>query len=122
MLQVSICVFSSNELLIRLHPDLTGSTSSSISNATVVTCESFKGGTMTLGVRASVLPPSDVFGVFIDGVKETQLIAVNSWRELIVNVPAGRHVIDFSYQYNMFSVDPMPPSPPSREGKSFSTF
>lgn len=76
---------------------------------------------MTLGVRASVLPPSDVFGVFIDGVKETQLIAVNAWRELIVDVPAGRHVIDFSYQYNMFSVDPMPPSPPSREGKSFST-
>ncbi|KAL7542553.1 hypothetical protein ACHAXR_012901, partial [Thalassiosira sp. AJA248-18] len=40
-------------------------------------------GTMTLGVKASVLPPSssDIFGIFIDGVNFMQLFDVNEWRE-----------------------------------------
>eukprot|EP00571_Detonula_confervacea_P009171 CAMPEP_0172318502 /NCGR_PEP_ID=MMETSP1058-20130122/35080_1 /TAXON_ID=83371 /ORGANISM="Detonula confervacea, Strain CCMP 353" /LENGTH=118 /DNA_ID=CAMNT_0013033351 /DNA_START=105 /DNA_END=458 /DNA_ORIENTATION=+ len=69
-----------------------------------------------MGVLASVLPPSDVFVIFVDGVKEKEMIDVNEWQEITVDIPAGRHVIDFSYQYNLYNVDPLPPSPPNREG------
>ena len=72
---------------------------------------------MSLGVRASVLPPTDVFVIFVDGVGVSQLVDVNEWTQAVVDVPPGSHVIDFSYQYNMFNVDPLPPSPPNREGK-----
>ncbi|KAL7542552.1 hypothetical protein ACHAXR_012900 [Thalassiosira sp. AJA248-18] len=98
-------------------PDLSGTASfPAVSNATISTCETFAGGTMTLGVKASVLPPSDMFGIFIDGINDIQLVDVNEWREVIVDLPPGRHVIDFSYQYNVFNLDPLLPSPPTIEG------
>ena len=71
---------------------------------------------MTLDVKASVLPPADVFVIYVDGVKEMQLIDVNDWTSIEVDVPEGRHEIAFSYQYNVFNVITLPTSPPNREG------
>ena len=98
-------------------PDLSGATSKSISNITISTCDSYEGGTMSFGVRASVLPPTDLFKVYINGEEKLLLIDVNEWKEVTLDVPGGRQSIDFSYQYNPFDVDPLPPSSsPLREG------
>lgn len=71
---------------------------------------------MSFGVRASVLPPTDLFKVYINGEEKLLLIDVNEWKEVTLDVPGGRQRIDFSYQYNAFGVNPLPPSPPLREG------
>ena len=34
----------------------------------------------------------------------------------MLGLSPGPHVIDLSYQYNMFAVSPLPPSPPGRLG------
>ena len=97
-------------------PDLSGATSKSISNITISTCDSYEGGTMSFGVRASVLPPTDLFKVYINGEEKLLLIDVNEWKQVTLDILPGSQRIDFSYQYNPFNVDPLPPSPPLREG------
>lgn len=88
-------------------PDLTGANSIAISNASVSICETFSGGTMSIIVLANVLPPTDVFKIYVDGVETMQLIDVNDWSLVAVDIAPGRHVIDLSFQYNIFSVDPL---------------
>lgn len=67
----------------------------------------------------SVAPPIDVFIIFIDGVSAVQLTEANDFTDVVFAVEAGRHVIDFSYQYNIFGTDPLPPSPDTRLGKHY---
>ena len=58
-------------------PDLTvaGATSIAVANATVSTCVTYLGGTMSISVLAGgILPPTDVFGLYVDGVEARQLI------------------------------------------------
>lgn len=35
--------------------------------------------------------------------------SVNEWSLVTVGITPGRHVIDLSYRYNVFSADPLPP-------------
>jgi len=56
-------------------PDLGGSTSIAVANASVSTCATFLGGTMFITVLAGgVLPPTDIFGIYLDGVEKIGLI------------------------------------------------
>ena len=56
-------------------PDLGGSASIAVANASVSTCETFLGGTMSITVLAGgVLPPTDIFGIYLDGVEKIGLI------------------------------------------------
>jgi hypothetical protein len=55
-------------------PNLTGSTTAAIANASVTTCETYLGGTMSITILANVLPPTDVFNIYIDGIETVQLI------------------------------------------------
>ena len=71
---------------------------------------------MTLGLKASVLPPRDVFAIYIDGANGVQYLDVREWTEVAIDIPPGRHVIDFSYMYNVFSVDSLPPPHSGVEG------
>jgi len=97
-------------------PDLEGSPTAVYSNATIVTCESFPGGVLSAQVLASVLPPSDLFIIYIDGDSAAQLVDVQEFTEVTLGIPPGVHVIDFSYRYNFFNTDPLPPAPPERLG------
>ena len=92
-------------------PDLSGARSRAISNITISTCDSYEGGTMSFGVRASVLPPTDLFKVYINGEEKLLLIDVNQWKEVTVDIPPGRHQIDLSYQYNPFDIEQLPGMP-----------
>ena len=67
----------------------------------------------------SVAPPHDVLIVFVDGVSAVQLTEAYEFTDVVFAVGAGRHVIDFSYQYNIFGTNPLPPSPDTRLGKRF---
>lgn len=64
----------------------------------------------------SVAPPIDVFVIYVDGVSAVQLTDTHDFTDVVFVVEAGRHTIDFSYQYNIFGVDPLPPSPETRLG------
>ncbi|KAL7468613.1 hypothetical protein ACHAXS_008865 [Conticribra weissflogii] len=97
-------------------PDLEGSTTAVYSNATIVTCDNFVGGVLSAQVLASVLPPSDLFIIYIDGNSAAQLVDVQEFTEVTLGIPPGVHVIDFSYRYNFFNTDPLPPAPPERLG------
>jgi hypothetical protein len=56
-------------------PDLGGSTSIAVANASVSTCATFLGGTMVITVVAGgVLPPTDIFGIYLDGEEKIGLI------------------------------------------------
>lgn len=55
-------------------PNLTGSTTTAIANASITTCETYLGGTMSITVLANVLPPTDVFNIYIDRIETVQLI------------------------------------------------
>lgn len=80
-----------------------------ISNATLEVCPDFEGGPLVFNVRASVLPPQDLFIVYVDGVAAAQLADVNEFDELRLELEPGPHIVDFSYQYNIFSLDPDSP-------------
>ncbi len=80
-----------------------------ISNATLEVCGDFEGGPLVFNVRASVLPPQDLFIVYVDGVAAAQLADVNEFDELGLELGPGPHIVDFSYQYNIFSLDPDSP-------------
>lgn len=80
-----------------------------ISNATLEVCPDFEGGPLVFNVRASVLPPQDLFIVYVDGVAAAQLADVNEFDELGLELEPGPHIVDFSYQYNIFSLDPDSP-------------
>jgi hypothetical protein len=68
----------------------------------------------------SVAPPIDVFVIYVDGISAVQLTDTQEFTDVVFNVEAGRHTIDFSYQFNIFGVDPLPPSPQNRLGTSSS--
>ena len=56
-------------------PDLGGSASIAVANASVSTCATFLGGTMVITVVAGgVLPPTDIFGIYLDGEEKIELI------------------------------------------------
>ncbi len=98
-------------------PVLVDATLKSISNTTLQICDDFLGGVMRLQAYASVAPPLDLFIVYVDGVAAAQLVEVNEWTSVALGLEPGSHRIDFSYQYNPFDVESLPPSPPTREGK-----
>lgn len=77
---------------------------------------------MTFSHLASVLPPSDVFVIYVDGTSVQEIIDVNDWSEHKLDIPAGSHTVDFSYEYNIFDISAMPPSPPTRRGKFLQPF
>lgn len=97
-------------------PDLVGITNA-IANATLHVCDGFRGGSLQLQAWASVLPPNDIFFVYVDGEVGQTVTGVFNWTEVAVLLSPGPHVIEFSYQYDTFGVDPLPPSPPQREGE-----
>jgi hypothetical protein len=55
-------------------PNLTGSTIIAIANASITTCDTFVGGIMSITILANVLPPTDIFNIYIDGIETVQLI------------------------------------------------
>ena len=92
-------------------------TSKLVSNTTLQICDDFLGGVMRLQAYASVQPPRDLFIIYVDGVAAAQLVDVNEWTPVALGLEPGSHRIDFSYQFNPFDVESLPPSPPTREGK-----
>ena len=103
-------------------PDFNGSPTKKTSRATFSTCADFKGGALTFSYLASVLPPSDVFIIYVDGTSVEHIIEANDWREYKLKIPSGNHTVDFSYEYNIFDIIAMPPSPPTRRGKFLQPF
>ena len=69
-----------------------------------------------------MLPPSDIFVIYVDGESAAQLVDVNEWTDVALGLEPGPHRVDFSYQYNIFGVNPLPPSPPQRQGEFFVCF
>ena len=98
-------------------PDLEDTPSLSVSNATLILCDDFEGGTFLMKVWASVQPPWDIFVVYRDGEVAGQLVDVNEWADFGLTLEPGPHRIDFSYRYNQFGLPNFPPSPPTREGE-----
>ena len=80
---------------------------SSTSNATLIICDDFLGGVMRLQAYASVGPPMDIFIIYVDGETVSQLVGVNEWEELAIQLQPGPHVVNFSYQYNPFELEDM---------------
>jgi hypothetical protein len=124
-------------------PDLGGenSTVPLTSNATLTLSDDFIGGVLKLRVFArsvlslilfihrvfslatnslttfhSVQPPRDIFSIYVDGESAAQIVDTSEWTDVVFSVAPGPHTIDLSYQYNIFGVDPLPPSPPERLG------
>ena len=91
-------------------PDLDGSQVTSVSNATLQICDDFLGGVLRLQVIASVLPPNDIFIIYVDGESEKQLVNMHEWKNVTLELEPGPHRVDFSYQYNTFGLETMPPS------------
>ncbi|KAL7487936.1 hypothetical protein ACHAW6_013516 [Cyclotella cf. meneghiniana] len=87
-----------------------------VSNATLTLAADFGGGLVSARVLASVAPPIDVFVIYVDGVSAAQLTDSQEFSDVIFSLEPGPHRIDFSYQYNIFGVDPLPPSPENRLG------
>eukprot|EP00804_Cyclotella_cryptica_P018209 CCRYP_005958-RC/>CCRYP_005958-RC protein AED:0.26 eAED:0.26 QI:1702/1/1/1/0.86/0.89/38/579/1095 len=87
-----------------------------VSNATLTLADDFTGGLLSARVLASVAPPIDVFVIYVDGVSAAQLTDSQEFNDVVFSVEPGGHTIDFSYQYNIFGVDPLPPSPENRLG------
>lgn len=97
-------------------PDLEGTPIPSVSNVTLEICDDFLGGVMRLQAYASVNPPHDIFIIYVDGAPAAQLVDVNEWTPVALGLEPGPHLIDFSYQYNVFGAGVLPPSPVAREG------
>ena len=64
-----------------------------------------------------MLPPSNIFVIYVDGVNTAQLFGVSEWMDVELGLQPGPHRVDFSYQYNIFQENPVPPSPPRRQGE-----
>lgn len=107
--------YNNSEISLK-SPDLEGM-GYSISNATIQTCAGFTGGVLTFEALASVDPPHDILFIHIDGEEAASLLDVTEWTAVQLSLTPGFHRIDFSYQYNIFGVDPLPPSPPQRQGE-----
>jgi len=94
-------------------PNFDGSPVLQISNATLTVCDDYAGGPLIFRVIASVLPPQDNFIVYVDGTVAAQITDVREWTEVKLELSSGAHKIDFSYRYNLFNLDPLPPAPPT---------
>lgn len=94
-------------------PNFDGSPVLQISNATLTVCDDYAGGPLIFRVIASVLPPQDNFIVYVDGTVAAQITDVREWTEVKLELSSGAHRIDFSYRYNLFNLDPLPPAPPT---------
>jgi hypothetical protein len=99
-------------------PNLEGSSTVSISNATLTICSDFAGGTLSFNVLAPVLPPHDFFIWYVDGVEVSRLANALEWRSIPIPLTPGAHIVDFQYQYNPNSVPDLSsiPFPPDRQG------
>ncbi len=99
-------------------PNLEGSPTVSISNATLTICSDFAGGTLSFNVLAPVLPPHDFFIWYVDGVEVSRLANALEWRSIPIPLTPGAHIVDFQYQYNPNSVPDLSsiPFPPDRQG------
>ncbi|KAL3774274.1 hypothetical protein ACHAW5_005945 [Stephanodiscus triporus] len=63
-------------------PDLSGATSIAAANVSVSTCANFSGAAMSIGLLAGgVLPPTDAFSIYIDGVEVKEVIeyCIHRW-------------------------------------------
>lgn len=100
-------------------PDFDGSPGPRVSNATLMIGPDYGGGLMNVVVLASVLPPHDFFTINIDGVTATQFASVIEWQPVSLGLSPGEHKIDFSYEYNTFGADPLPPRQPQIEGAAW---
>lgn len=96
-------------------PVLEGSTMK-MSNATLQICDDYLGGEFNFKVIASVGAPNDFFYVYIDSEKATYGTLLE-WTDQTFELEPGPHTIVFSYEYNKFNLDPLPPNPPTREGE-----
>ena len=103
-------------------PFFEGSVAPAISNATLEICDSFTKGVLRFWVVASVMPPNDIFVVYIDGEAAAQIVDIHDWTEIELSLEDGPHKVEFSYQYNIFGVTPLP-GLTRRQGEYFySTF
>ena len=93
-------------------PSFDGSPVKQISNATLTVCDDYEGGPLTFRVLSSVLPPQDNFIIYVDGTVAAQVTDVKEFTEVKLALNPGPHRVDFSYQYNTFNLDPLPPVPP----------
>ena len=92
-----------------------------IQNATLQICPNFPGGSLRFEVYPSVVPPFDMLVIFVNGQVGQQLADVHEWTsfEIDLEESAEEFTIDFSYQYNRFGLNPLPPAVPDRrEGES----
>jgi hypothetical protein len=88
-------------------PNFDGEPTKQISNATLEICvPEGQAGPLTFYAKASVLPPQDVFIVYVDGVLAAQLVDVQTFEQVRLELEPGDHRVDFSYQYNIFNLDP----------------
>ena len=72
--------------------------------------------THILSFPRSVQPPRDIVSIYIDNESAAQLVDINEWTDVALGLSPGSHVINFSYQYNIFGISPLPESPPGRLG------
>ncbi|EJK70805.1 hypothetical protein THAOC_07810 [Thalassiosira oceanica] len=100
-------------------PDFDGSPGPRVSNATLMIGRDYGGGLMNVVVLASVLPPHDFFTINIDGVTANKFASVNEWTAVSLGLSPGEHRIDFSYEYNTFGANPLPPRQPQIEGAAW---
>jgi len=81
------------------------------SNAVLQVCDDFNGGYLQFQYIASVQPPLDLFFVSIDG--EEAVLNGNGTEWTLspqFGMSPGPHTINFSYRFNPYDLDSLPPS------------
>ena len=79
----------------------------------------FEGGTLVLSVMPGIVEPFDNLEYFVNGVSRGVLSApkeVGEFEILEMSLQAGPQEITFQYNYNPYSLDALPPSPPDMIG------
>mmetsp|Transcript_28021 Transcript_28021/g.58275 ORF Transcript_28021/g.58275 Transcript_28021/m.58275 type:complete len:329 (+) Transcript_28021:1203-2189(+) len=82
--------------------DLEGFYSLAQSNATIVTCTDFSGGSLLLNILAGFTTSSvDFLSISIDGRRVITIVdGTEEFSTVSIQISSGRHIIDFSYNQN----------------------